>query len=123
MNEFDVEARYTYWATWLAEHDPIEVVALLMAAELLTASGAKTDLRVEAEERVAKPFRDLLGHPLAWEALGLRFGESVSPDVLKAAYRERAKKVHPDQGGNPREFRRVHRAYTHLMGIIARRAA
>lgn len=35
-------------------------------------------------------------------------------DALRAAYRERAKETHPDIGGDPDEFRRVHRAWATL---------
>ena len=45
--------------------------------------------------------------------------ESLNSDrldrVVKKAYREQAKRHHPDLGGNPRAFRRLHDAYESLM--------
>lgn len=35
----------------------------------------------------------------------------ADPETVKAAYRDRVKDVHPDQGGTAREFRRVTAAY------------
>ena len=35
----------------------------------------------------------------------------ADPAALRAAYRERVKDCHPDQGGDPAEFARVRRAY------------
>lgn len=46
---------------------------------------------------------------LAFATLGL--DPSASPAEVKAAYRERAKEVHPDQGGDEAEFRRLREAY------------
>jgi hypothetical protein len=38
-----------------------------------------------------------------WEVLGVR--PDADPDVIKAAYNAKAKKLHPDAGGNPEEFK------------------
>jgi hypothetical protein len=43
----------------------------------------------------------------------------TSPDLkrmIKAAYRQEAKKNHPDVGGEPETFRRIHEAYEELSG-------
>ncbi len=40
--------------------------------------------------------------------------DSQLPQVLKQAYRRQAKKHHPDQGGNPSMFRKIHEAYQQL---------
>lgn len=45
----------------------------------------------------------------AYETLGVEPGADES--AVKRAYRERIKEVHPDQGGDEAEFRRVQKAY------------
>lgn len=45
----------------------------------------------------------------AYAVLGLPSG--ASEDAVRRAYRERIKEVHPDQGGDEAEFRRVQEAY------------
>jgi len=49
----------------------------------------------------------------AAKAFGVRAGKlkKMSKDEIKNRYREMAKKVHPDHGGNSEEFRKVHEAY------------
>ena len=46
----------------------------------------------------------------AFEELGVEVGASL--DEVKAAYRRKVKEVHPDQGGDEDEFKRVREAYT-----------
>ncbi len=46
----------------------------------------------------------------AFEELGV--SASASLDEVKAAYRRKVKEVHPDQGGDEDEFKRVREAYT-----------
>lgn len=46
----------------------------------------------------------------AYAELGLPAGASL--DDVKSAYREKVKQVHPDQGGDENEFKRVREAYT-----------
>jgi hypothetical protein len=46
----------------------------------------------------------------AFAELGL--STSATLEEVKAAYREKVKDVHPDQGGDEREFKRVREAYT-----------
>jgi len=45
----------------------------------------------------------------AYAVLGLP--DSADVDDVRRAYRERIKEVHPDQGGDPDEFRKVREAY------------
>ena len=49
----------------------------------------------------------------AWELLGLVSGASLAD--VKAAFRRRALETHPDHGGNPDDFRELHRAYERLV--------
>jgi hypothetical protein len=56
--------------------------------------------------------------PSAWELLGLPTGASLAE--VKSAYRRRALDTHPDHGGDPDEFRRLHRAYERLVERIRR---
>ena len=73
-----------------------------------------------------------LGHRLPFETPDLEFGEAeaggadspeaafavlgvpdtASPPEIKTAYREKAKEVHPDHGGDREEFQRLREAYT-----------
>lgn len=53
---------------------------------------------------------------VAFAELGLQTGATLSE--VKAAYRDQVKAVHPDQGGDRREFQRLREAYT-----VARDAA
>jgi len=46
----------------------------------------------------------------AYAELGVQAGAPLAE--VKAAYRERVKEVHPDQGGDEDEFKRVREAYT-----------
>lgn len=55
-----------------------------------------------------RPARDPVAH--AFELLDL--DENASLEEIKAAYREKVKAVHPDQGGDPEQFQRVREAYT-----------
>jgi hypothetical protein len=61
-----------------------------------------------------------LSSPRATDRMGADLTEAFAilgvptdadPDALRAAYRERVKDCHPDQGGDPAEFARVRRAY------------
>lgn len=44
------------------------------------------------------------------QTLGFRSDELVSPNVVEARYRERAKNAHPDVGGDPNEMARLNAA-------------
>ena len=47
-----------------------------------------------------------------YRVLGVEPGASA--DEVQAAYREKARKLHPDRGGDEREFSRVNEAYRRL---------
>lgn len=49
----------------------------------------------------------------AAKAFGVRAGKlkKMSKDEIKKLYREMAKKVHPDHGGDEEKFRKLHDAY------------
>jgi DnaJ-class molecular chaperone len=47
-----------------------------------------------------------------YETLGLK--KNASQDEIKSAYREQAKKHHPDKGGDPEQFRQAQIAYDTL---------
>lgn len=50
--------------------------------------------------------------------LGLDPSRSYNPDELKAAYRQKVKKTHPDAGGSQAEFIEVVNAYEWLKGLV-----
>jgi ferredoxin len=50
--------------------------------------------------------------PAPYEVLGI--ARDADEDEIVSAYRDRVKEAHPDQGGSPREFRRVRSAYLAL---------
>jgi hypothetical protein len=71
--------------------------------------------RKQIEREIAEGWRRLEeltgepGYPRCLEILGL--SPPVTLDKIKAAYREKAKILHPDAGGDAGEFRRVNAAY------------
>jgi len=50
---------------------------------------------------------------LAAKAFGIRVNKlkKMSKDEIKKVYREKAKKNHPDRGGNAKDFNNLHEAY------------
>lgn len=64
-------------------------------------------LPFEVPDLVPEPADDPI--VAAFDRLGLQPGATV--DEVKSAYRDRVKEAHPDQGGDPEEFRRVREAY------------
>jgi hypothetical protein len=54
----------------------------------------------------------------SWAVLGLAPGASLAE--VKQAFRKRALETHPDQGGDPAQFRAAHAAYEKLFAKIAR---
>ena len=52
----------------------------------------------------------------ALELLGLTW--PCNSEELKATYRRRSREVHPDVGGSPEEFRRLHAAYEHVSRLV-----
>ena len=57
-----------------------------------------------------KGFRALPAGPQWWETLGLS-SDSAGAEEIKRAFRQKAKIVHPDQGGNSEEMIRLKEAY------------
>ena len=54
------------------------------------------------------------------EVLGIQEEVSLTPDVLKQAYKKAAIRSHPDKGGSEEEFEAVTRAYAYLNEILRR---
>lgn len=46
----------------------------------------------------------------AWYEV-LEVAQTASPEIIRAAYRQKAMKAHPDQGGTPAAFEEVQSAY------------
>ena len=55
-----------------------------------------------------------------WQILGLT--PRATAEEIKRAFRKRALEAHPDHGGDPELFRRLHRAYEEALARSARRA-
>lgn len=55
----------------------------------------------------------------AFTLLGLE--PSASADEVKSAWREMARTLHPDLGGDPEVFHATHEAYTEALGIASSR--
>lgn len=87
----------------LVEH---ELPGAALGARLPFETPDPTPAGGDADDAPAVP--DPVG--AAFRVLGLPGDADL--DAVKAAYRERAKAVHPDQGGDPEEFQRVREAYT-----------
>jgi hypothetical protein len=109
---------YNFWSEWLTKQSPFQIAALLATADLLLARYAPRESLRELGRHVENAVKSNIGHPLAWKALGLEPGASV--DEIKAAYRKRAFETHPDRGGSAKEFRRVRRAFDHLIAVAER---
>jgi len=94
----------------LAEHE-MPGVALRNRLPFETPGGHSADGRDRRNERRSGPSRRPTPTPdeAAYAVLGLP--EGASEDAVRRAYRERVKEVHPDQGGDEEEFRRVRKAY------------
>ncbi len=100
---FDARAYYRIVPT---ETEPVLVEHEMPGSALGARLPFETpDISVEDEESSAiDPLR------AACAELGVPTGASV--DEVKRAYRRKVKEVHPDQGGNEDEFKRVREAYT-----------
>ena len=56
---------------------------------------------------------EVMSERKAWEVLGIRPG--ASEELIQAAFRKRAKELHPDVGGTREEWDELQAAYTRLM--------
>lgn len=77
----------------------------------------------EQRDYLAKPKNDekAIGYFQAClEVLGLEEEVSLTPDLLKSAYKKAALRNHPDKGGNEKMFEKVTRAYAYLSEILRR---
>jgi hypothetical protein len=68
--------------------------------------------RVELPEWVSR------GTPRCIQALGLTM--PCSTDEVLAAYRQKVKSLHPDRGGNRRDFLRLQRHFEEAMALVAK---
>ena len=53
--------------------------------------------------------------PLCLEALGL--DDTATPDQVLSAYRQLARDVHPDHGGNPKDFKRLQSNFEQALAL------
>lgn len=58
-------------------------------------------------------------HKVLYDKLGV--SPAASKEQIKKAYRKKAKKLHPDQGGSPDDFTAVNRAYMVLINDESRK--
>ena len=56
---------------------------------------------------------DVMSERKAWEVLGIRPG--APEELIQAAFRKRAKELHPDAGGTREQWDELQAAYTRLM--------
>lgn len=54
-----------------------------------------------------------------YQNLGISLSPSFSRSELKAAFRKLAKKLHPDHGGSPLDFRRLLEHQKHLLSVFS----
>lgn len=66
--------------------------------------------------RPAREPADPRGPAEAYEVLWLRTG--APPEVIRAAYRALASRLHPDVGGDADAMRRLNAAYARLRGAL-----
>ncbi|MGZ0748054.1 J domain-containing protein [Haloparvum sp. AD34] len=97
---FDVKAFFRLEAT---------ATQVVLCEHELTTAGLGRRLPFEVPE--PEPAEPEPADPVAaaFDVLGL--SKSADVDEVKRAYRERVKEVHPDQGGDEAEFKRVREAY------------
>lgn len=55
--------------------------------------------------------------PDAFDRLGL--GQDATPEEVKTAYRRHSKEVHPDQGGDKKEFLELHESYEIALEFVS----
>jgi len=55
--------------------------------------------------------------PDAFDRLGL--GQDATPEEVKTAYRRRSKEVHPDQGGDKKEFLELRESYEIALEFVS----
>lgn len=67
------------------------------------------------------PYWALMQRPACLRALGLEL--PVSAEDVLAAYREQAKTMHPDRGGDLQEFLRLQKHFEQAMHIVQRQQA
>jgi len=86
-----------------------DTIPILVEHEL---PGVAIGARLPFETRESQPETEQTTHPArgAFATLGLPAGAPI--DEVKSAYRRKVKNVHPDQGGDEEEFKRVREAYT-----------
>ncbi|MBA7607054.1 hypothetical protein ES703_14206 [subsurface metagenome] len=69
-------------------------------------------LAKKATQKATSLFFEELPEDSPYRVLGVN---PDAPDFLvKAAYRSHVKRVHPDVGGNPEQFKRIQRAYEQI---------
>lgn len=86
-----------------------DTVPILVEHEL---PGVALGARLPFETPESRAETEQSTHPArgAFATLGLPAGAPI--DEVKSAYRRKVKDVHPDQGGDEEEFKRVREAYT-----------
>ena len=82
-----------------------------------------TDREQKAPDPSPRPPRVSAAAPPSsiWHTLGLAPGANAAE--IKRAFRDRALRVHPDQGGDPAEFRILRRAYDEALRRAERTAS
>jgi hypothetical protein len=115
-----------------------ETIRAIIEPSLVRARDFGFDLRVQLRllddqlHKADDQFRDSGREPWSWEktiraaagvgephealrTLGLDGDNKVTAEEINAAYKELAKKHHPDRGGDEEEFKKLHAAYEEAM--------
>lgn len=101
------------WEFLRREHpDEVEAGQLRMAIEL-----SLLDCAIALQPKTARPFGATAAVPNPEKVLGVN--RSASRDEIRAAYRRRARALHPDKGGDATAFNMLQQAYMMLNNQLA----
>jgi hypothetical protein len=123
------EARSPQWPDGIDASLTVTVLAVMFGIPLLGYVVMVIDFRrylrslrralvVVSEAMPVVPYWALLQRPACLRALGLEL--PVTEEDVLAAYREHAKTLHPDRGGDLQEFLRLQKHFEQAMHIAQR---
>jgi len=76
--------------------------------------GAEIDAKIDAEVATWRVSNGM-NRMTAFSILGIKLNSKPNQRIIKKAFRCKAKKLHPDKGGNAKDFNELNKAYRTLM--------
>jgi hypothetical protein len=122
--DVDIKRGYGVWEKWYVLEKPtpkvIDYVRRMIPVDYRTFDGATQHWYVH--EKYVEAIHKLLSHGAVsvtpddpWALLYLRPGAPQA--IIKAVWREMAKELHPDRGGDEEKFKKVKAAYEKLVKV------